>query len=102
MTSKLKAADPTIVDAPSSPGQLPSPPMVSITLRRISGALDPRAIRVKLATVGFQKLTLVTTFVPSSRVCSISCCLDVIYSIAAMKISEIIPIPINKKISVTQ
>jgi hypothetical protein len=76
--------------------------MVSITLRRISGALDPRAIRVKLATVGFQKLTSVSNLVPSSRVCSIFCFFDVIYSIADIKISEMIPIPINKKISVMQ
>jgi len=32
-----------------------------MTFRRISGALDPRAMRVRLATVGFHTLTLVET-----------------------------------------
>jgi hypothetical protein len=56
--------------------------MVSITLRRISGALDPRAIRVKLATVGFQKLTSVTRSVPSGSGSLITDFLDVIFSMA--------------------
>lgn len=59
MIKKLKAAEPTIVEGPSSPGVDPSVYAVSMTLRRISGALDPRAMRVRLATVGFQTLTLV-------------------------------------------
>jgi len=53
ISSKLKAADPTIVEGPSSPGVVPSYWTVSITLSMISGALEPSAMRVKLATVGF-------------------------------------------------
>lgn len=57
ITKRLKAADPTIVEAPSSPGHPPRFPVVSITASKISGALEPRAIRVKFATVGFQTFT---------------------------------------------
>lgn len=56
---KLKAAEPTMVDGPSSPGLEPRVVATSITLRRISGALDPSAMRVRLAMVGFQTGTLV-------------------------------------------
>lgn len=35
-----------------------------MTLRRISGALEPRAMRVKFATVGFQTLTFVLMGMP--------------------------------------
>lgn len=93
----MKAADPTIVEAPNSPGHYPRFVTVSRTARRISGADDPRAISVRLATVAFQKvadfwmifspyLTLTITF------------LDVIFSIASMKISATIEIPRNKYI----
>ncbi len=58
ITRKLKEADPTIVDGPSSPGMLPRLLTVSMMLRKISGALDPRAMRVRLATVGFHTFTL--------------------------------------------
>jgi hypothetical protein len=57
ITSRLKAAEPTIVAAPSSPGVYPSFITVSKTLSIISGALDPRAMRVRLATVEFHTTT---------------------------------------------
>lgn len=60
----MKAAEPTMVEGPSSPGLLPRVPTVSTTLSRISGAEEPRAMRVKLATVGFQTGTLLLTTRP--------------------------------------
>ena len=57
ITSKLKAADPTIVEAPSSPAHPPRFYTVSMTESKISGALDPRAMRERFATVAFQTRT---------------------------------------------
>ena len=51
--NRLKAAEPTIVPGPRSPGLKPLP-MISMHESMISGALEPSAIRVKLATVSFQ------------------------------------------------
>jgi len=54
ITRRLKAADPTIVEAPRGPAFYPRVPSVSITFSRISGAEDPRAISVRFAKVAFQ------------------------------------------------
>ena len=50
----LNAADPTIVAGPSSPASKLFP-TISIIDRRISGADEPSAIRVRLATVHYQQ-----------------------------------------------
>ena len=50
--NRLKAAEPTIVPGPRSPARNPLP-TISITESRISGALEPRAISVRFATVSF-------------------------------------------------
>merc|ERR1719272_220695 len=50
ITSRLKAALPTIVEGPNSPAKNLFETH-SMTDSRISGADDPRAIRVRLATV---------------------------------------------------
>jgi hypothetical protein len=57
MTSRLNAAEPTMVDAPNSPGQPPRFEAVSMTARRISGAEEPRAMSVRFATVAFHTRT---------------------------------------------
>ena len=50
--NRLKAAEPTMVPGPSSPALKPFP-AISMHDRRISGALEPRAINVRFATVSF-------------------------------------------------
>ena len=60
ITSKLNAAEPTIVLGPRAPA-LNLLPKISIQDRRISGEDDPNAIRVRFATVSFQTFTSISS-----------------------------------------
>lgn len=106
ITSRLKAAEPTMVDAPSSPGHLFRPPIVSMQESKISGALEPRTIRVKLATVGFQKSMAVSISMKVPSYCYFFYLtitfFEVIFSMDSIKISETMEIPMNRYIKVRQ
>ena len=91
ITSMLNAAEPTIVDGPSSPDRIPRP-QISITESRISGADEPSAISVRLATVSFHTLTRKRRVVPSMICFTVYVC-DVTCSIAVMKMSATIATP---------
>mmetsp|Transcript_89713 Transcript_89713/g.257034 ORF Transcript_89713/g.257034 Transcript_89713/m.257034 type:complete len:346 (+) Transcript_89713:188-1225(+) len=96
MTNILKAALPTIVDGPS--GTLPSGPLKKLsrkfskTLIKISGALEPKAIKVRLATVAFQTVTVTNRCFSSDQIRDF---LDVIFSMATMKTSAMIATPMK-------
>ena len=90
MMKRLKAAEPTMVDGPRSP-EKKSAPTISMIDSNISGADEPSAMSVRLATVAFQTLTGTST--PSLPFIIFS--LDVITSIAAMKMSAMMPTPRN-------
>ena len=93
ITIRLKQAEPTIVDGPSSPAFSPRPLHVSMTARRISGAEDPKAIKVRFAIVAFQTGVSIKYELPSLSNTSYLAVVDVIFSMAAMKRSAIIAIP---------
>mmetsp|Transcript_102799 Transcript_102799/g.209504 ORF Transcript_102799/g.209504 Transcript_102799/m.209504 type:complete len:306 (+) Transcript_102799:830-1747(+) len=63
ITWRLKAAEPTIVEGPRSPLWNPFLP-VSTTDKRISGAEEPRAMRVRFATVWFHTDLVTKRLVP--------------------------------------
>ena len=88
MTIKLKAAEPTIVEGPSSPGVEPKLLTVSITESRISGAEEPSAINVRLAMVGFQTATCTVFFSPLESVYVYFFVYAVITSIALRRLDE--------------
>merc|ERR1719369_669648 len=94
--NKLKAAEPTIVPGPKSPA-LKLFAQISITDSIISGAEEPKAMRVRLATVSFQTLTTMTCDFPvlgSLTETSFSCA--VIISMDSMNLSETMATPMKR------
>merc|ERR1719247_1835904 len=91
MTSRLNAAEPTMVEGPSSPAKKPEE-TISMTESRISGAEEPSAISVRLATVAFHTCTVKVRLTPlTSTVLDTS--EEVMYSIATMKTSAAMATP---------
>ena len=82
-----------MVDGPSSPGARPSVSAASSTASMISGAEEPSAMSVRLATVGFQTSTLMVRSLPSRPGRRTTFSADVICSIASMKMSEMMATP---------
>ena len=65
-------------------------------LRMISGALEPSAMSVKFARVGFQIKVFFTTFVPSACSAIMVLYCEVMTSIESINTSEMIEMPMNK------
>ena len=93
ITSRLKEPEPTIACGPSSLGISPRAPIVSATERIISGADEPRAMSVRLAIVGFHTIFSTSIRFPSESEILTMEDLEVMTSMASMKISDKIVIP---------
>ena len=98
ITSKLKAADPTIVNGPSAEAGALRSPTVQNTLSKISGADEPKAIKVRFAIVAFQTGVSMKNLFLFLSTTSTYTVFEVITSIASMKMSAIILIPRNNHI----
>ena len=96
MNKRLNAAEPTMVDGPSSPAGSPSLPHVSTTASKISGAEDPRAMSERFAMVAFQTGTSTFTVYPVASMISIDYTVEVISSMASMNKSAIRAIPTKR------
>ena len=93
ITKRLNAAEPTIDCGPSSEGVSSSLVTVSSTESKISGAEDPRAISVRFAMVGFQTGFSTSTILPSLSTILTMVTLEVITSMASIKMSATMAIP---------
>jgi len=70
---------------------------ISMTDNMISGAEEPRAMRVKLATVSFQTLTMMTWVLPvRGSLTETSFSWAVIISMDSMNLSEAMATPIKR------
>mmetsp|Transcript_20272 Transcript_20272/g.71692 ORF Transcript_20272/g.71692 Transcript_20272/m.71692 type:complete len:212 (-) Transcript_20272:445-1080(-) len=103
MMSRLKAAEPTMVDGPRpSLGGSPSVVTVSMTASRISGADEPSAISVRLAIVSFHTSTRATSVVPFGSLYVTTFSLEVMTSMAAMNSSAMMAMPRKDQPSATR